>query len=307
MATPTTVEEWQDLVVGRLPPPDQVLARNFALTAQYARWFKAHRRLFKWAGMASFSSHRVGLALMPYQLVLDAGQLANIENAAIVAPTPTDPLQIVDVMPASGLPISLSRKSEVLPGLNLLRQTNNAVFKDIGWAHEAYSVGGLEAVDHAIGSDTRYQKLKDGFHLIDQGRSGADVEQSAAAEQAVWEGNMLLLEHEQLDVIQPWLDGVTVLFNDFLSAATVLTYFVNPFQIHPFKMTVFPLAMLAFGLPSLLTQRSLPDFTNYDQRWFWITERVTPIFRRVDGSAGREIDDAIDEIIAAGNQSFVPQ
>jgi Protein of unknown function (DUF2515) len=303
-STPTTVEGWQQLVIGRLPPADQVLARNFALTAQYARWYKAYPRLFKWAGMASFSSHRVGIALAPYEFEVDVEKALNLENADIAAPAPIVPL-ITDVQDVHGREIPLSSKSEILPGLNLLRQTNNAVFKDIGWAHEAYTVGGIAAVEDAIGSDTRYTNLRDGFRLIHHGRSGAETGQSAAAEQAVWDGNMLLLKHEQYEVIQPWLDQVTVLFDDFLSAATLMTYFVNPFQIHPFKMTAFPLAMLFFGLPGLLSKRSLPKFTNFEQRWFWITRRVVPIFRRLDG-ADAEINAGIEEIIAAGGRRSLP-
>ncbi len=298
---PRTVEDWQQIVISRLPPVDQVLARNFALTAQYAQWYKAFPRIFKWAGMASFSSHRVGIALAPYQLEVIAENVQRLEEATI-PPRLTDTLQIVDIRNPD---ISLARKSEVLPGLNLLRETNNAVFKDIGWAHEAYVTAGLQAVEDAIGADKTYEKLKTGFQQIDRGMHLDETGQSAEAEKAIWDGNMALLNHEQYDVIQPLLKQATVLFDDFLSAATVMAYFVNPFQIHLRKMTVFPLAMLFFGLPGLLAKRSLPDFTDIDQRWFWITQRVVPIFQQLDG--GDPLNAGIEEIIAAGSQNFPVQ
>ena len=102
--------------------------------------------------MASFSSHRVGLALIPYDLVTDSMLIPNFENRTL-RPT-TDTLLIIDIKNPD---ISLARKSEVMPGLNLLRETNNAVFKDIGWAHEAYVAedgGGLTAIQDAIGGET---------------------------------------------------------------------------------------------------------------------------------------------------------
>ena len=115
---------------------------------------------------------------------------------------------------------------------------------------------------------------------------------------------MRLLEHEQLDIIQPRLLRATVLFDDFLSAATVLEYWANPFELHPGKMTAFPLAMLFFGWRSLLHNRDLPDFRDFPQRWFWIAKRVVPIFQLLDGSD--EINASIDEIIAAGAQTVLP-
>ena len=80
------------------------------------------------------------------------------------------------------------------------------------------------------------------------------------------------------------LDDVTILFDTLLSAATVMSYWVNPLQIHPFKLTVFPLATWIFNPQLLASQMSLPDFRQIDQRWEWIMKRVVPIFRRLDGT-----------------------
>src|SRR6266511_4123834 len=57
---------WQRKAEAKLPPEHDVVARNEAITGTYARWYTA-QPLFKWAGMAAFSSHRVVLSLSPYR------------------------------------------------------------------------------------------------------------------------------------------------------------------------------------------------------------------------------------------------
>ena len=116
---------------------------------------------------------------------------------------------------------------------------------------------------------------------------------------------MKLLHREQFEIIQPMLDDVTILFDTFLSAATVMSYWVNPLQIHPFKLTVFPLATWIFNPQLLASQMSLPDFRQIDQRWEWIMKRVVPIFRRLDGT-DPDVLSSIGEIIAAGRQINPP-
>jgi hypothetical protein len=201
--------------------------------------------------------------------------------------------------------IPLVRKAEILPGLNMLRLTNNEVFKDIGWAHEAYVRGGLAAVETATGADPHFDNLKLAFQQIDAGKLLQMQGNAAAGYQSIWQGNLTLLQREQRDIIQPRLDSATVLFDTFLTAATVLEYWVNPFHIHPGKMTVFPFAMLVFNLPFLIDNKCPPDFSNFDQRWAWIKKRVVPIFQRLDGS-DPEIMTSIAEIIAAGSQIIPP-
>src|SRR5687768_74983 len=121
-----TIGYWQDVVDRQLPPKDQVLARNYRLTAQYAKWYQAHPELFKWAGMASFSSRQVGIALTPYQIVVDAEEAVLVlENAIAPKRAGASTGQIIDI---KNKEIPLPRKAEILPGLNMLRETNNAVF-----------------------------------------------------------------------------------------------------------------------------------------------------------------------------------
>jgi hypothetical protein len=199
----------------------------------------------------------------------------------------------------------LPQKAQILPGLNLLRETNNAVFLDIGWAHEAYVQEGINAVETAIGANPEFRALKDGFRQIEAGRQLQMGGQADAARERIWSGNLKLLEHEQRDIVQKQVARATVLFDTFLSATTEIRYWANPFHIHPTKMTVFSLAMLVFNLPFLITHNFVPNFSDIDHRWEWIVKRVIPIFQRLDGS-DPEIMSSIAEIIATGSQVLTP-
>ncbi len=101
---------WQRKAEAKLPPEHDVVARNEAITGTYARWYTA-QPLFKWAGMAAFSSHRVGLALFPYRTQLDADLLG--DPAATGEPTSTSSAKPTtwSSMTLAGLisPISLPR------------------------------------------------------------------------------------------------------------------------------------------------------------------------------------------------------
>src|SRR5205807_8237407 len=162
----------------------------------------------------------------------------------------------------------LQQDASLIPDCNLLRLTNNAVYKDIGWGHEAYALEGLPAIEAAIGSNPGYQALLEGFRLIDRGRRLSEsARNSAEGQDLIWRGNVQLLWHEQAVVIQPFLKLLSLDYDRFLTALTVLTYWTSPFQIHPEKMTAFYLAMVAFGKMMLARTRSLPNFRNLDQRW----------------------------------------
>ena len=177
---PKTAGDWKSVVIGRLPPEDQVLARNFALTAQYARWYKARPDIFKWAGMASFSSHRVGLALTPYQLVVDTRQALARVNGPPFGAAGSSTKPIVDILNPE---IPLARKAEILPGLNILRETNNAVFEDIGWGHEAYLEGGIAAVTTAASADSKLDGIREAFQLI---HDGEQLGKTPEASEKIW-------------------------------------------------------------------------------------------------------------------------
>src|SRR5207245_284178 len=134
------------------------LGRNAAITATYAGWYLRNRSLFKWAGMAAFASHQVGVAL-------------GIDRIT----------------------------GNVVPDLDIVRETNNLVYDDIAWAHLAYEAGRSLAVEEALAAAapkvrTRYSLLLNGFRLIDEGRDRIATGATTAGRGLVWKGNLLLLQ-----------------------------------------------------------------------------------------------------------------
>jgi hypothetical protein len=273
-----SVEYWQNVVMSRLPPPEHVVAGNHEITAQYAHWYQTHPGLFKWAGMAAFASYRVGIALLPYRIESRADRLLSVEAV-------------------DGTKVSPAR----LPDLDLLRIINRAVYQDIGWAHEAYAQAGFEEVQGAAADRPEYQQIYEGFRLIDRGRRLQEIPHHAAEGcDLVWKGNQQLLHHEQSEVIQPRLRDLREDFVVFLSAMTILEFWIDPLGIYPDRLTCFLLAMAMFGKHVLLRTRSLPDFRVFEQRWFWITHRAFPLWRRLETAGDPEALAGIAHLVQAG-------
>jgi hypothetical protein len=126
---------------------------------------------FKWAGMAAFASHHVRLALFPFRLDRDRTGYVDI-------------------------PRSLSRQRALLTAdVNPIRETDNAIFNDIFWAHLAYATAedGIGCLRGFLGRDPHYATALAGFEAIDQGRRvledpTAPVAARRTAEDRIWEG-----------------------------------------------------------------------------------------------------------------------
>lgn len=83
----------------------------------------------------------------------------------------------------------------------MLAAGNREVFEDIAWQIEAYHAGGFAEI-HAHQDDipdTAYR----GWMLIEKGLNEKDSDGSS---KAIFEGNTLLFQHEQLEVLQVVLD-----------------------------------------------------------------------------------------------------
>jgi hypothetical protein len=105
---------WQTKAESKLPPDTWVLERNRAITAACSSLYKERPSAFKWWGMAAFASHRIGLALSPYYFVPCNHQIIGVRGGD-----------------------SSELHTDLFPDLNFLRETNNATFEDIRWAHSS--------------------------------------------------------------------------------------------------------------------------------------------------------------------------
>src|SRR4029079_14820226 len=138
---PGTIGEWKALGDGLLTNQSCAFHRNLEISSRYAWIYKFLPAYLKWAGMAAFASHHVRLALFPFRL-------------------DTDRTGYVDI------PHSLKRqRALLLPDINTIRQTNNAIFDDIFWVHLAYGTAddGMERLRPLLGPEPHYAPVLAGF------------------------------------------------------------------------------------------------------------------------------------------------
>jgi uncharacterized protein with NAD-binding domain and iron-sulfur cluster len=258
---------WQALAESKLPPESEVIARNATITAEYMELYTGQRPLFKWAGLASYASHRVGLLLLGYDFV-DQGNT----------------IQILDHSSGVSVPFGLGHD------LNLIRQMNNAVYADVAWAHLAYQSRGLAEVLAGLAGLPNHDLVVRGFQRIDQGSQMLANPRTASAGAAlIWAGNQDLLDHEQSVILQPGYEQMQLGFGSVLSLVTSMDFNVTVLGYDPTLFTSFPLYMTTFGIAVLARTGFVPEIGNLEQRWFWILGAILPLWKRVDSTRSSEL------------------
>jgi len=251
---------WQRQAEAKLPPESQVIARNAAITAVYMQIYRGFRSAYKWAGMASFASQRIGLLLLAY----DFQGIVAVSRHGSSAPL-----------------------AEGLAGdIDIMRITNNGVYADIAWAHLAYQAVGLSAVLAGLESLPDHEYMVSGFQKIDQGRGLlSDPHQAGMGADLIWSGNQDLLFHEQSQLVQPAFESLDLLFEDVLTLATTIDFNTGTLLYDPTLFTSFIAFMSTVGLPILIGTGLPPQIVNFKQRWFWILKCALPIWKRVDAAS----------------------
>ena len=277
---------WQEKAERMLPPESETLARNCAVTSVYARLYLANPKIFKWAGMAAFASHRVGVALLTHNLACDNRLMDTLKSHF-------------------GLDLC---KSGTIHELEMLRITNNRIYADAVWPHLAYAdpEGGIEAVVAGLKSAPGDHGLQiEGFRKIDEGKRKMAGDEPGAQE-SIWTGNALLLKHEQTVIAQPTYEQlnfkpgdflrnmrklqwpkieqniVDVSFGVFLTTMASIDFMASNLYFDPRYRTSFLSFMCTLGLWQLLLTTSWPDLTRKEQRWYWCEHRIIPIWKRAE-------------------------
>jgi hypothetical protein len=277
-----TKNEWLRYVESGLPPEERYSERNRAITARYASLYLAHPDMFKWAGMASFASRQVGVAIVMAEMLV-APERMGMEN------------------PLAGMH-RLAAQQFMLQDLEEMRRGNNNIFRDIAWAHAAYIEGGLPEVENcAVGTDRGL--LLEGFVLIDRGmgflRQNDDTEVGA---RLIWEGNILLLRHEQTTVLQPIFDTLT-------PGGRIVASFGSELDFSC-KLPSFPEFRTSFSshygyLETLAGLKSIADPLH---RWQWVESCVVPAWMAAD-RAMREGTATMEQLLSmvAGEPGLLHQ
>jgi hypothetical protein len=266
---------WQAEVEARLPPENRVRERNAAITAQYALWYRRFPALYKWAGAAAFASRQVGLALAPFR------------SAELLHDLKHELLERLEIEEQEGLALSHE--------LDLIRQTNNEIFADVGWAHAAFvsEGGGLAAVEAGFADLARHELALAAFREIERGRQllADPAGDRAAAQALVWHGNELLLQHEQSVTVQDQFVKFSRPFTILLDIVTSIDFGAG--EVHAGR------TVSSFAAFMLSESRWSADVTRLADRWHWVKHDVLPLWRLLD-SSDPELPARMDRLIAAG-------
>lgn len=256
----TRIRNW--LVADGFPGSGDVLMRNAVITARYAQWYRQRPDELKWAGCAAFVSYKVGLGLMPHKL----------ETAFDRA---------VD-------PQRLEQDPVRLASLDLLRTTNTAVYHDLGWAHAAYLTAGLAAVEEGLQGVPDHGLMLQGFRAIDAGKKLLR-RSPQEAQNLIWNGNTLLLRHEQAGIIQDQLSQMDSLSARVLSWLIAVD-FSGKIVSEDDSLARFTRSMQRHG-------RHNASVTNFDDRWLWIEDEIFPTWRRLDQRKRQTLMERAEELM----------
>ena len=151
--------------------------------------------------------------------------------------------------------------------------------------------GGLAALETELAGQPDYTLMLKGFRLLDQGRRmlQGPSQQQREAQKLIWDGNELLLKHEQLYTVQNQFNKLDPAFNLFLSFATVMSFNAPYFEVDslelyvdPLKLSSFRLFLWLFGFQLLVHTRCRPNIVRMDHRWYWVSQRVLPLWKRIE-------------------------
>lgn len=266
-----SISDWKNYGETLLSDEQNVIQRNADITSQYAQIYQSNPSLYKWAGMAAFASHHVGLSLLPFKL----GKIKTVD-----------------------LQTACQTSKGLLNDLNLVRHLNNRIFDDIAWVHLAYQSIGHEALQTILNGDPHYLGVANAFGKIEQGRQllADDSSQMKKANALIWEGNNDILFHEQSITVQPVFNNFGAVFKNVLRFCATLDYSASHTKTDWRTHSSFIRHMI-FGSTSLLFKsKSLPDLTNLAHRWDWIQKKLLKYWI-LNESIDEKLDEKIDYMI----------
>ncbi len=272
-------EEWIDRLASCLPPEERIVERNTAITARYAAWYLQKPKIFKWAGMAAFASRQVGIALAFSEMMHAPDQMVLQEELPDEGFS-FDPGRLFrsalnNLFSVPSFMHSVAARQLFLADLDEIRRGNNAIFADIAWAHEAYQESGIGEIEkNCSGEEDDY--LLAGFRMIDEGARILEHEgKEEEARRMIWDGNVLLLRHEQLHTLQPIFDAIS-------QQGRIVVSFGSELDFSGAVDNVKASFSSFSGYFETLT--GMRSVTDREHRWLWIENDVLPAWERVDST-----------------------
>lgn len=240
-----------------LPPEEQVIKRNRTITTYYAQLYKKEPLLYKWAGMAAFASFHIGEKL----------QFWNWENSGI-----------------KPLSFTCKKKSRSLEDdFQIIRIINNKIFLEIGWIHLAFAQMDFKVFQSLLQTKDRHPIIIQAFEKLNSAREQVrQVGYSNSINNIIWEANTEILWHEQSEVVQPMFDKLSDLFSHAMTFFASFDYKINHQQTGWKACSRFILFMIFNGFNLVKKNWLIPEVTNLEHRWHWISNDLLKKWRIVE-------------------------
>lgn len=247
-----------------LPPEEDVIRRNRIITASYAQLYQNEPKLYKWAGMAAFASFHIGEKL----------KLWDWTKIGI-----------------KSFPDTCQKKNRTIEDdAQIIRIINNRIFSEIGTLHMVFSQLDYEVFKNQLVQANKHKIIVEAFDKLNKAKKETD---SAVLDKLIWDANTEILYHEQSLVVQPMFNKLSTTFSSAMSFIASFDYRVNHKKTNRKFGSRFLFFMLLKGYAITKKTGYIPAITNFDQRWFWITEDLLKKWKYVEKSTisvSEEID-----------------
>jgi hypothetical protein len=245
-----------------LPPEEEVIRRNRVITAYYAKLYQSEPKLYKWAGMAAFASYHIGEKL----------KLWDWEKNGIKS--------FVDTCQ--------KKNRSIADDIQVIRIINNRIFLEIGTLHLAFRQQDYEVFKNQLIQAKKHDIIVNAFDKLNKAR----IEKSSEiSEKLIWEANTEILYHEQSLVVQPMFNKLSTTFSNAMSFVASFDYNVNHKKTNWKFSSRFIFFMLRNGFFVLKRSGYIPTVTNFEHRWFWITEDLLKKWQLVEKNTASVIEE----------------
>ncbi len=240
-----------------LPPEEHVLLRNRTITTYYAQLYLNEPQLYKWAGMAAFASFHIGEKLKMWDW--------------------TD-------SPIKSFSETCQKKNKSLEDdFQIIRILNNKIFSAIGTMHLGFSQLPYSEFKNQLLLTHKNELLIQAFDKLHAARTSLQNGTCTDDVKAlIWEANVDILWHEQHKVVQPLFDKLTSVFSGAMSLIASFDYDVNHKKTDWRLASRFIFFMLKKGLKKLMKHSRLPDVTDLEQRWYWISQSLLKKWQKAE-------------------------
>lgn len=240
-----------------LPAEEQVIKRNRTITTYYAQLYQNQPMLYKWAGMAAFASFHIGKKM----------EIWDWEKSGI-----------------KSFSVTCEKKNlTVEDDFQIIRIINNRIFSEIGWIHLAFCQMDFQLFKSLLLEKGKHRIIIHAFEKLNDARERLKKEgASVAINEIIWEANTEILWHEQSEVVQPLFNKLSGFFSSVMTFFASFDYKINHHQTTWRTRSRFILFMLVNGFSLIKKNGLLPEVTNLEQRWYWISNDILKKWKIVE-------------------------